>query len=165
MAEWMPHLLAILVLIAAGVEGRSQTKPHAAAPHPVAAVPASPSDEIIAEESTYNKYFVQGNLVELKKLMSVDFATVQELIWNRDQLVDFVKQMQPVCHFFPIKIVEPTEAFLSPDVATIVYHAPETASCSGRTIAGNVNISSVWVKRDGRWQLQLHTENADLPGL
>jgi hypothetical protein len=108
---------------------------------------------------------VQGNLVELKKLMSVDFATVQELIWDRDQLVDFVKQMQPVCHFFPIKIVEPTVAFLSPEVATIVYHAPETASCHGRTIAGNVNISSVWVKRDGHWQMQLHTENADIPGL
>jgi len=28
-----------------------------------------------------------------------------------------------------------------------------------------VNISSVWVKREGRWQMQLHTENADLPGL
>lgn len=161
----MPHLLAGLVLIAAGLEGRSQAKPHVSAPHSVAALPASPTEEIIAAENTYNRYFVQGNLLELKKVMSADFATVQELIWDRDQLVDFVKQMQPVCHFFPIKIVEPTVAFLSPDVATIVYHAPETANCGGKTIAGNVNISSVWVKREGRWQMQLHTENADIPGL
>lgn len=145
------------VVFIAALPGMAQTKP------PVAPRLSPAAVEIVAQEGAFHRLYAQANLVELKKLMMPDFTSVEQVIWNREQVLDFVQQFHPRCHLSPVKISEPAVAFLSPDIATIVYHTVETATCSGRTLSGDTNISSVWVRRDGRWQVQLHTEYADLP--
>jgi hypothetical protein len=55
--------------------------------------------------------------------------------------------------------------FLSADIATLVYHATETPTCGTHTMSGDTNITTVWVRRDGRWRMHLHTEYASAPRL
>jgi hypothetical protein len=52
---------------------------------------------------------------------------------------------------------------MAPDIATIVYHATETPTCGGRSMSGDTNISTVWLRHDGVWQMHLHTEYAVPP--
>jgi hypothetical protein len=60
-------------------------------------------------------------------------------------------------------IGNPHVIFLTPGIATIVYHAIESPNCRGRSMSGDTNISTVWLWRDGRWQMHLHTEYAIPP--
>ncbi len=68
-----------------------------------------------------------------------------------------------MCTLAPVKILDPKVVFLTPEIATITYHATETPTCGGHTISGNTNISTVWVKTASGWQMHLHTEYAVPP--
>ena len=118
---------------------------------------------IIAQEAAFWKSYGDGNAVDLSKLLLPDFINVEEQIWNRDQVLNFVKQFHEHCTLAPVKLVDPHVTFLTPDIATLVYHATETATCGTRTLSGDTNISTVWLRRDGRWQMHLHTEYAIPP--
>jgi uncharacterized protein (TIGR02246 family) len=121
---------------------------------------ATTPEAIIAQENAFWTSYVDGNTAELSKLLLPDFTSVEEQIWNRDQVAAFVKQLHAQCTLAPVKILDPRVKFLGPDTATLVYHATETPTCGTRTISGETNISTVWVRRDGRWQMHLHTEYA-----
>jgi hypothetical protein len=120
-------------------------------------------DVIIAQEDAFWKSYVDGNTVDLAKFLLPDFTNVEEQIWNRDQVLTFVKQFHTQCALSPIKILDPHVTFLTPDIAILVYHAMEKATCGTRTEASDTNISTVWIHRDGRWQMHLHTEDAIPP--
>jgi hypothetical protein len=92
-----------------------------------------------------------------------DFTNVEQEIWNRDQVLAFVKQFHEQCTLAPVKILDPHVTFITPDIATLVYHAMETPTCGTQTMSGDTNISTVWLRRDGRWQMHLHTEYAIPP--
>jgi len=125
--------------------------------------PASKSDEIIGKENSFQRFYVTDNIPELEKLMLPDFIDVEQLIMGRNQFVNVRKRFREAgCNLLPVKIIEPKVVFLSADIATIVYHSTETANCGGRTFSGNTNISTVWVHRDGGWQMHIHTEYTDL---
>lgn len=116
------------------------------------------SETIITQENAFWKSYVEGNTSELSNLILPDFINVEEQIMNRDQVLTFVKQFHAQCTLAPVKLLDPQVTFLDPDIATLVYHATETPTCGTHTMSGDTNISSVWVRRDGRWQMQLHTE-------
>ena len=120
-------------------------------------------DAIVAQENAFWKAYTDGNAADLSKLLLPDFINVEEQIWNRDQVLTFVKQFHVQCTLAPIKLLDPHVIFLSPDIATLVYHATENATCGAHTESSDTNISTVWVYRDGRWQMHLHTENAIPP--
>ena len=122
-----------------------------------------PPDAIVAQETAFWKSYVEGNAVDLSKLLLPDFVNVEEQIWNRDQVLAFVKQFHEHCTLAPVKLVDPRVTFLTPDIATVVYHTTETPTCGARTLSGETNISTVWFRRDGRWQMHLHTEYAIPP--
>ena len=94
-----------------------------------------------------------------------DFINIEEQQMSRDAVLRFVTQFHKQCTLAPVSILEPNVSFLSPDIATLVYHAIETPTCGTQTMSGDTNISTVWVKRDGRWQMHLHTEYATAPRL
>jgi hypothetical protein len=129
----------------------------------VAPMLALTPDPIIAQETAFWKSYVDGNAVDLSKLLLPDFINVEEQIWNRDQVLAFIKQFHEQCTLAPVKLVDPRVTFLTPDIATLVYHATETPTCGTRTLSGDTNISTVWLRRDGRWQMHLHTEYAIPP--
>jgi hypothetical protein len=116
--------------------------------------------QIIAGENAFWKAYIDANTTDLSKLLLPDFTSVEGEIWNRDQLLDFVKQFHEHCTLAPAVIGNPHIRYITPDIATIVYHAIETSTCGNRTVSGDTNISTVWLHREGRWQMQLHTESA-----
>jgi hypothetical protein len=124
---------------------------------------AATPDAIIAQENAFWKAYIDGNNVDLSKLLLPDFINVEEQIWNRDQVLAFVKQFHAQCTLAPIKLIDPRVTFLSSDSATLVYHTAENATCGTHTASGDTNVSTVWVYRDGRWQMHLHTEYAIPP--
>ncbi len=132
-----------------------------AAPAQSAAAPEI--DSIIAQENAFWTAYSAGDTAALGKLFTPDFTSVEEEIQSRQQVLDFVKSFFANCSLAPVKLVKPRVAFLSPDIATIVYHATESPKCGAQTMTGETNISTVWVRRDGRWQMQLHTEYAIPP--
>ncbi len=45
-------------------------------------------------------------------------------------------------------------------IAADNYQATESPTCSGATMSGDVNATTVWVRHDTHWQIHLHTEYA-----
>jgi len=127
---------------------------------PVLAQTTNTPETIITQENAFWKAYVDANTEDLSKLLLPDYTNVEQEIWSRDQVVSFVKKFHEHCTLAPITILDPHVTFLTPDIATLVYHATETPTCGNRTMSGDTNISSVWVRRNGRWQLHLHTEYA-----
>jgi hypothetical protein len=120
-------------------------------------------ETIIAQENAFWKAYVDANTSDLSRLLLPDFTNVEQELWNRDQVLAFVKEFHEHCTLAPVKLLDPRVKFLTSDIATLVYHATETPTCGTHTMSGDTNISSVWLRRDGRWQMQLHTEYAVQP--
>jgi hypothetical protein len=125
---------------------------------PLLAQTATTPDAIISQENAFWKAYGDGNTIDLSKLLLPDFVNVEADIWNRDQVLSFIRKFHERCTLAPVKLVDPHVIFLTPDIATLVYHATETPTCGTRTLSGETNISTVWFRRDGRWQMHLHTE-------
>jgi hypothetical protein len=123
----------------------------------------SAPDAIIAQENAFWKAYVNANIADLSKLFLPEFIKVEEQLMNRDQVLAFVRQFHQQCTLAPVKLLDPRVVFLSADIATLVYRATETPTCGTRTMSGDTNITTVWVRRDGRWQMHLHTEDAVPP--
>jgi hypothetical protein len=125
---------------------------------PALAQPTTKVDEIITQENAFWKAYVDGNTTDLTKLLLPDFTSVEQYIWNRDQVLNFVTKFHSMCTLAPVTVDDPHVSYITPDIATIVYRATETPTCGTHTMAGETNISTVWLRRDGRWQMHLHTE-------
>ncbi len=121
-------------------------------------------DEIISQENLFWTNYSGGKITELSTQLAPDFTNVEQRIWNREQLLSFVKVFFAKCTLEPVKLVNPRVSFITPDIATIVYQATESPTCNGGTMTGDVNVSTVWVRRDGHWLMHLHTEYALRPG-
>jgi len=130
---------------------------------PLVAQSAGTSDTILVQENAFWKAYIDGDTAALSKLLLPDFISVEEQIWNRDQVFNFVKQFHAQCTLAPVNLLDPHVSFLTPEIATVVYHATETPTCGGHTMSGETNISTVWVRREGRWQMHIHTEYAVPP--
>ena len=99
------------------------------------------TDGIISQENAFWKAYRDGNTTDLSKLLLPDFVNVEAEIWNRDQVLSFIGKFHERCTLAPVKLVDPHVIFLTPDIATLVYHATETPTCSTRTLSGETNIS------------------------
>ena len=118
---------------------------------------------VLTVEKAYQKFYVSGNLPELEKLMSPDYLDIEQEIMDRAQVLALRRKLASLgCKALPIKMQDPKVVFLAPDIATIVYHAMETATCAGHSVSGETKISTVWVRRDGHWLMHIHTETTDL---
>lgn len=127
---------------------------------PVFAQTTGTADVIVAQENAFWRAYTAGNVTDLSTLLQPGFTNVEQEIWTRDQVLTFVQQFHKQCSLAPVALVDPHVSVLAPDIATIVYHANEAATCGTRTMSGDTNISTVWVRRDGHWQMHLHTEYA-----
>ncbi len=130
---------------------------------PLIAQSAGGPDVILTQENAFWKAYVDGNTAVLSKLFLPNFISVEQQIWNRDQVLGFVTKFHASCTLAPVKVLDPHVSFLTPQIATVVYHATETPTCGERTMSGETNITTVWVYQDGRWQMHIHTEYAVPP--
>ena len=120
---------------------------------------------ILAQENAFWKAYVAGDAASLSNLLLPNFMNVEEQRMNRSQVLTFVRRFHERCTLAPVEILTPKVTFLSSDIATLVYHATESPTCGERTLSGDTNITTVWVRRDGRWQMHLHTELPTTPRL
>ena len=134
---------------------------------PAFAQSAPKSKEIITQENVFWHAYVDGNKADLDKLFTADFTNVEQNIWTRKNVLNFIDQFHAMCTLAPVVIRDPQVTFLTPEIATIVYHETETPTCGTHSMSDDTNISTVWVHRnvDGapRWQMQLHSEYAIPP--
>ena len=117
-------------------------------------------DAVLAEERAFWTAYATGNVTDLAPLLHPEFTNVEQTIWSREQVLQFVRQFHQNCSLAPVVLVDPRVSFPVSDVAMVVYHATETATCGARTLSGDTNISTVWIRTAGRWQMYLHTEYA-----
>ncbi len=118
----------------------------------------STAQEIFAQEQLLWKTFADGDVDGLNKLMLPDFINVTSRQQSRDEVLETFKHNLQVCTEDPIAIRRAQVFMLSPDVASIVYQANLSKTCDERTSKSDYNMTTVWVRRDGRWQMHLHTE-------
>jgi uncharacterized protein (TIGR02246 family) len=145
------RLSLVFVLVAAAMPAYAQS---AGTPNP-----------IIVQENAFWKAYVEADTTSLSKLFSPDFINVEEQLMSRSQVLAFVRAFHEHCTLAAVEIINPKVTFLSPDIATLVYHATESPTCGKRTMSGDTNITTVWVRRNGQWQMHLHTEYATAPRL
>jgi hypothetical protein len=120
----------------------------------------SGSADILAAENLAWANYVAGDTVALGKQYAPDFIDVEQEIQTGPQVLSFLKTFHEHCSLAPVKILDPQVRFLTPTIATIVYHATETPTCGNKSMSGETNISTVWVLVDGHWLMHLHTEYA-----
>jgi len=97
----------------------------------------SKPDLIVAQENAFWKAYAAGNATDLAPLLRADFTNVEQEIWTRDQVLTFVTQFHKQCSLAPVVLADPHVSFLSPDIATVVYHAIESATCGAQTMSGD----------------------------
>ena len=95
------------------------------------------------------------DIITLRSLISPDFVYVGDKVENREQVLAGIGSCDPA-HF---SFIEPRGIAVTEDVAIITYRAGQDLSCGSGHRRGDVNVTSTWVKRDGRWLLQAHTES------
>ena len=94
--------------------------------------------------------------------MLPDAIEVQDEIMNRDQVLEILSRFRGIpCRLSPVKMDDSAVTLLSRDIATIVYRASESLTCGRKSISIEGNATGVWVRKDGHWQAQIHTETID----
>ena len=85
----------------------------------------------------------------LRSLLADDFFEIGSSgrVWNRDQVVEAVPRRGPVTAAIEQFAVQ----LLAPGVALTTYRLVITSGSARPTLR-----SSIWVHRDGRWQLLFH---------
>jgi hypothetical protein len=123
------------------------------------AVASADAKEIIAKEYLLQKYEIEFNYAGIEKLTLPDFTELSQSIENRDQIIAGLRRFSASgCRIQPVKMKNAKVTFLSPDIATLVYFASQTGTCFSRTFTADANIATLWVRHDGQWQAQMHTE-------
>lgn len=149
------HALCMVVLLAlaAGPGAQAQTKK-----------PSNPADsvvakEIVAREIAFQKDEIDFNYAALEKLMTPEYFELSQSFMNREQVFATLRRVSELgCRFPPATMRDARVTFLSPEVATLVYRATLAGACYGRTFSVDGNISALWVRRDGRWQVEMRSK-------
>jgi Domain of unknown function (DUF4440) len=83
-----------------------------------------------------------------------DFLEVENNIQTRDQTIANLN----TCVLVSFNIHNHQTRMLSPDAAVIAYNANSEVACGASHLKGSYNATTTWVRRDGKWMVQLHTE-------
>lgn len=80
-------------------------------------------------------------------------------VYDRDTIIEALLDETPAPGRFDL--IEPTLTELSADTALLTYRLRPTAEAHGQTV-GSLR-SSIWRRRNGRWQLVFHQGTAAAP--
>jgi hypothetical protein len=84
----------------------------------------------------------------LEAMLLPDYIEVEKTIQTRDQLTANLN----ICAAVSFKLPNHQTRMLSPDAAVIVYSGGESH------LASNYNATTTWVRREGKWLVQMHTD-------
>ena len=89
-----------------------------------------------------------------QSLLLPDYIEVEKTIQTRDQLMANLN----TCTIVSFKLRNHQTRMLSSDAAVIAYSGSSEITCGDSHLASNYNATTTWVRRDGKWLVQMHTE-------
>jgi hypothetical protein len=114
----------------------------------------SEPDFIFIQEIGMWKALQSHDLGTFESLLLPDYIEVEKTIQTREQLMANLN----ACTIVSFKLRNHQTRMLSPDAAVIAYSGSSEITCGESHIASNYNATTTWVRRDGKWLVQLHTE-------
>jgi hypothetical protein len=114
----------------------------------------SEPDFIFIQEIGMWKALQSHNLGAFESLLLPDYIEVEKTIQTRDQLMANLN----TCTIVSFKLRNHQTRMLSSDAAVIAYTGSSEITCGESHIASSYNATTTWVRRDGKWLVQLHTE-------
>ena len=116
-------------------------------------------DFIFIQEIAMWKALQSHNLGAFESLLLPDYIEVEKTIQTRDQLMANLN----ACTIVSFKLRSHQTRMLSADSAVIAYTGSSEIACGESHIASSYNATTTWVRRDGKWLVQLHTESPIQP--
>ena len=114
----------------------------------------SEPDFIFIQEIGMWKALQSRDLGAFESPLLPDYFEVEKTIQTREQLMANLN----VCTIVSFKLRNHQTRMLSPNAAVIAYSGSSEITCGQSQLASNCNATSTWVRRDGKWLVQLHTE-------
>jgi uncharacterized protein (TIGR02246 family) len=111
-------------------------------------------DFIFIQEIHWWKALQNHDLAAFHALLLADFLDVERTIQTREQIMESLN----TCTLVSFKIRNHQLRMLSPDAAVITYSRSSETICGESHLTGDYNATTTWVRRDGRWLVQIHTE-------
>ena len=113
---------------------------------------------ILARETAVWDTFVgdHPNLDAFQQLLVPDYLCIEAtgVLMTKEENIAQVKSLT----FSFYKIQDPQVRKLSSNSAVIVARVKFEGTAGGQTMSGETLTSTVWVRRNGKWLAQLHTE-------
>lgn len=155
----MRMLLSLLiVLCAVSVSAQVAVNSQNASSNEPPGVQKAGEDDIVALEQSFLNAVGSAKPETVGAFLTADFVSVAGKIHNRAESLELIEREQQRCASQPMPVLNPQVSKLSKDVALIVYQTKVIGTCGQRKANLQLNSSSVWVHRDGKWQMQMHTE-------
>ena len=114
----------------------------------------SEPDFIFIQEIGMWRTLQSHDLAAFQSLLLPDYIEVEKTIQTRDQLLANLN----TCTIISFKLRNHQTRMLSPDAAVIAYSGSSEITCGESHLASNYNATTTWVRRDGKWLIQMHTE-------
>jgi Domain of unknown function (DUF4440) len=121
----------------------------------VAPEPGSEPDFIFIQELKMWEALQSHSLATFQSLLMPDFIDVERTIQTRDQILENLN----TCTLVSFHFHNHQTWMFSPDAAVIAYTADTEVVCGESHLKGSYNATTTWVRRDGKWMVQIHTEN------
>jgi Domain of unknown function (DUF4440) len=174
-------LLAPLALLAAGTPALPQQASQSPAPiqspatatgvptaadTPMPQPPPLPADALGNDLDTSGRdiIFIQEmrlwqalqakDMVTFSSLLMPDFLEVNRTILSREQTLANLN----ACLLVGFKMANHQVRVLTPDIAVIAYTGTNDVTCGEAHLTGSYNATTTWVRHDGKWMVQIHTE-------
>ena len=111
-------------------------------------------DFIFIQEIGMWRTLQSHDLVAFQSLLLPDYIEVEKTIQTRDQLMANLN----TCTIVSFKLRNHQTRMLSPDAAVVAYSGSSEITCGESHLSSNYNATTTWVRRDGKWMVQIHTE-------
>ena len=111
-------------------------------------------DFIFIQEIGMWRALQSHNLGAFESMLLPDYIEVEKTIQTRDQLMANLN----TCTIVSFKLRNHQTRMLSSDAAVIAYSGSSEITCGESHLASNYNATTTWVRRDGKWLVQMHTE-------
>jgi uncharacterized protein (TIGR02246 family) len=111
-------------------------------------------DFIFIQEINWWKALQHHDLAAFHAMLVPDFLDVERTIQTREQIVESLN----TCTLVSFRIRNHQLRMLSPDAAVVTYSRSSETTCGESHLSGDYNATTTWVRRDGKWLVQIHTE-------
>jgi hypothetical protein len=111
-------------------------------------------DFIFIQEIGMWRALQSHNLGAFEAMLLPDYIEVEKTIQTRDQLMANLN----TCTIIHFQLRNHQTRMLSPDAAVVAYSGSSEITCGGSHLASNYNATTTWVRREGKWLVQMHTE-------